>query len=1022
VLEKELTRCQVAMETSREEALVMPPVNVASSPIKSSSPTLQTATAATDASQRRSPTGMETQFEKAAGPQLRGKRLTLQSAQDAIAEEMEMLRARVRTLQQKIDVYEQKAPSTESTPTRVSPTRGGAAVAAKWERQQQQQKQEAEAKSAAERDLRASLAELSERYEAAIAASEAANAKRIEDLQRSHAQELANFHRQTGESAGQVLELDEQIKAELAREITEARSECARQVEEKRRELAAEHECLIAEAEAKMATEFAERLRSLEETHLAELQSAKQALEDAESKHAAAIRELEAKRQESQQQSEDAVDAKSQSHKAEEAGLALGDKAPPELVGGDHADGAGGSLLRNRLADLYRICADQRAKIDLLDRLIADLVARRSDERRASEERLKELEEEHAREIGALRLEALALSRDNQIAALLASHEEAVAQLKEDHAREIADIRREAAENEERLQRQVDLALEKLQHPDDEDAGEKDAAILENKIKTAVEAVREEHVAEVARLQQAAAEREDLLQQQLHEAQQALDNAQQQAKGKVDSKEKLDLGAADVTVKVSNKNPLGDSLQNEIDVKVKSTDQTDLICDEETNNDEPLSTVLVELAAKHRVELEAVRREYEVMMQQLRDEQMQFKKELVAKQSQLEASREELEREKERLREELEDAKALARQEIEEDKDQRVEYLAQLVHDGEEHAAIDAIASEKALSEIERFKALELAAIRREYESQIAQMDKELAEEKELTLKWKMEVERIQLLLVEPENDGAGDMTERKISSSSPPVDFSESRVKVGQHVVMVTPGDFDEPVVTVAQHVPAANALPERGFEQVEVSSRVESNVNNDQLSDETEESPISAVEQNLVEAAVPKSDNDMIGFEPADSEEYVEVINVGELKRLLAEREEVIKQLEDELQVTISKADDREGALAEMVMDMEMMRATLKETEGILRDHEQRCQLQKGEIETLMARCIVQEEVTNGVSKEVQKRERELERVSAILKEKTEQLETAHKMVDDRDSRLQKHHATGMCMHFAFLLEIDA
>lgn len=989
------------METTREEASVVPPVNVASSPITSSSPTLETATAATDASQRRSPTGMETQFEKAAGPQQRGKRLTLQSAQDAIAEEMEMLRARVRTLQQKIDVYEQKAPSTESTPTRVSPTRGGAAAAAKWERQQQQ-KQEAEATSVAERDLRASLAELSERYEAAIAASEAANAKRIEDLQRSHAQELANFHRQTGESAGQVLELDEQIKAELAREITEARSECARQVEEKRRELAAEHERLIAEAEAKMATEFAERLRSLEETHLAELQSAKQALEDAESKHAAAIRVLEAKRQESQQQSEDAVDAKSQPHKAEEAGLALGDKAPPEIVGSDHADGAGGSLLRDRLADLYRICADQRTKIDLLDRLIADLVARRSDERRASEERLKELEEEHAREIGALRLEALALSRDNQIAALLASHEEAVAQLKEDHAREIADIRREAAENEERLQRQVDFALEKLQHPDDEDAGEKDVAILEDKIKAAVEAVREEHVAEVARLQQAAAEREDLLQQQLHEAQQALDNAQQQAKVKVDSEEKLDLGAADVNVKVSDENLLGDSLQNEIEVKVKSTDQTDLICDEETNNDEPFSTVLVELAAKHRVELEAVRREYEVMMQQLRDEEIQLKKELVAKQSQLEASREELEREKERLHEELEDAKALARQEIEEDKDQRVEYLAQLVHDGEEHAAIDAIASEKASAEIERFKALELAAIRREYESQIAQMNKELAEEKELTLKWKMEVERIQLLLAEPKNDGAGDMTERKISFSAPPVDFSESRVTVGQNVVMA-PGDFDEPVVPVAQHVPAASALPERGFEQVVISSRVESNVNNDQLSDDTEESLISAVEQNLVEAAIPKSDNDMIGFEPADSEEYVEVVDVGELKRLLAEREEVIKQLEDELLVTISKADDRESALAEMVSDMEMMRATLKETEGILRDHEQRCQLQKGEIETLMARCIVQEEVTNGVSKEVQKRERELERVSAILKEKTEQLETAHKVVDDRDSRLQ-------------------
>jgi hypothetical protein len=987
-------RARVAMETSREEALVVPPVNFASSPIKSSSPILETA--ATDASQRRSPTGMETQL---AGPQQRGKRLTLQSAQDAIAEEMEMLRARVRTLQQQIDVYEHKAPSTEPTPTRVSPTRGGAAAAAKRERQQ---KQEAEAKSAAERDLRASLAELSERYEAAIAASEAANAKRIEDLQRSHAQELANFHRQRGESAGQVLELDEQIKAELAREITEARSECARQVEEKRRELAAEHERLIAEAEAKMATEFAERLHSLEETHLAELQSAKQALEDAESKHAATIRELEAKRQESQQQSEDDVDAKSQPHKAEKVGLAVGDNALPAVVGGDHADGTGGSLLQDRLADLYRICADQRAKIDLLDRLIADLVARRSDERRASEERLKELEEEHAREIGALRLDALALSRDNQIAALLASHEEAVAQLKEDHAREIADIRREAAENEERLQKQVDLALEKLQHPDDEDAAEKDAAVLEDKVKAAVEAVREEHVAEVARLQQAAAEREDLLQQQLREAQLALDNAEQQAKVKVDSEEQINRGAADVRVKVSDENLLGDSLQNEIEVKVKSTDQTDLICDEETNNDEPLGTVLVELAAKHRVELEAVRQEYEVMIRQLQDEELQLKTELVAKQSQLEASREELEREKERLREELEDAKALARQEIEEDKDQRVEYLAQLVHDGEEHAAIDAIASEKASAEIERFKALELAAIQREYETQIAQMDKELAEEKELTLKWKMEVQRIQLLLAQPENDGGGNMTESKISSSAPPVDFSESIVTVGQNVVMA-PGDFDEPVVRVAQHVPAASALPERGFEQVEISSSVESNVNNDQLSGEMEESLIAAVEQNLVEAAVPKSDNDVIGFEPADSEEYVEVVNVGELKRLLAEREEVIKQLEDELQVTISKADDRESALAEMVLDMEMMRVTLRETEGILRDHEQRCQLQKGEIETLMARCIVQEEITNGISKEVQKRERELERVNAILKEKTEELETAHKVVDDRDSRLQ-------------------
>lgn len=396
------------------------------------------------------------------------EKLTLQSMEGKIQAadeekarmelEINALQVRVHSLEEQIDRYAHADVRVTAALTEVAMAKASEAEASADDIRKQ-------IRHEVEHEFMTNLNEITERYKAAMVESEAASDRKIAELQRIHEAEIAALRDQLsakhGELAGHT-ELDEQIKAELAREIGSARSKYLEGLEAQKRQLTAEHEKIVSDVEIKVAAEFDERLRKLEEKHVHELETLRKELENLEHKHQAAV----------------AADSKQEA----------------VLLDLDESDG--GHSLASRVAEL--------------DKQVIDLQVRRNEERLAYEARVKELEDRHAKEVGKARVEALASTHDDQIEALVTAHKEAVRRLKEEHLRDMADAKKKAEDHDDHASEVTTLKQQAAER-------EKKLRAQLDEMREQLEAARDELEAEKERLREEIEDEKALIRQELEE-------------------------------------------------------------------------------------------------------------------------------------------------------------------------------------------------------------------------------------------------------------------------------------------------------------------------------------------------------------------------------------------------------------------------------------------------------------------------------------------------------------------------
>ena len=359
-------------------------------------------------------------------------------AQSKIFNDNEALKQKIRDLEKQIASYEQKLPqqvSKHKEDAKSVPVDKGkkeaANVDAKHIKSADEIRKECqrEAEERFQQELMTNIQELNENFKAAMDDIESSHGKELERIRKDYEAQLVEAREQSAHATLKRDELDAKIKAEMEKEIDSVRKECMNDLEMKKHDLAKEHEQIVAKMEEKFANDFNERLRKLEEKYEDDMENAKKALETAEKAHLAAIDDLKAK------------------HQADLSHLMAEHKESLHVVQKpEHLDVTDSLVGATSLREMNKICLEQRAKIDEMEKVIIDLQLRRNDERQAAESRLYELEKKHQYELESLRLDVLSQANDDQIEALVARHKEAVKRLKEEHALELATLKQLLAE------------------------------------------------------------------------------------------------------------------------------------------------------------------------------------------------------------------------------------------------------------------------------------------------------------------------------------------------------------------------------------------------------------------------------------------------------------------------------------------------------------------------------------------------------------------------------------------------